>query len=81
LKKVTKLYPGSPGPHSEEFSAIVEFWMEIERSGDAGATTWEVLDRIRNRVTECLRQDSPNLIEARRLTAEAIGKIEGVIRE
>lgn len=58
---------------------IIEFWRELQRSGDSGATSWEVLDSIANRVTEALMQEPPDLNRAESLTARALLLIEGFI--
>jgi hypothetical protein len=46
--------------------------MDVEMNGDAGATTWEVLDRIRDEVTECLISKPARIDEAESLTANAL---------
>jgi hypothetical protein len=55
---------------------LIRWWQEISRSGDAGATTWEVLDRLRDRVTECLYMCPPDLCLAESFTAQALFLIE-----
>ena len=51
--------------------AVVNWWRNLELEGNAGETTWEVLDSIRDRVTECLMRSPPDLAMAASLTAEA----------
>ena len=65
----------APPPDPEE--AIKAFWASLEEGGDAGCTTWEVLDPIRDKVTECLAQSPPDIARASRLTALAIALTEG----
>lgn len=59
------------------YHLIVEWWAETERSGDSGRTTWEVLDRLRNRVTATLASRPRRLDEAEQTTAEALLLING----
>ena len=51
---------------------VVDFWMTLEMSGDAGATTWEVLSPLRDQVTQCLSQSPPDVLHAEGLTAKAL---------
>ena len=68
--------PGSEIRHQ----AIVEWWTEVSRSGDAGCTSWEVLDSIQAQVTAALALGPPSIDRAEHLTARAImlwsGQIE-----
>lgn len=57
--------------------ALVEWWTQLERDGDCGSTTWEVLDPIRDRVTACLGFSPPQLDRAEHLTALALRLITG----
>ena len=61
---------------TERRQALVDWWQEVSRSGDAGATTWEVLDRLRDRVTECLYMCPPDLCLAESFTAQALFLME-----
>ena len=57
---------------------IIDWWIERERSGDAGATTWEVLDVLRNRVTYYLMGGAKSLNKAESLTAQAMLLVAGL---
>ena len=57
---------------------IVDWWMGLERSGDAGATTWEVLDVLRDQVTYALMKGAASLVEAESLTAQAMLLVAGL---
>lgn len=57
---------------------INEFWTALYNEGDCGATTWEVLDRIRDRVTTALLKRPPDVRRAESLTAKAMLLIEGI---
>jgi hypothetical protein len=46
-------------------------------SGDARATSWDVLETIQAQVTECLYFDPPDLERAEGLTAKAFLLREG----
>lgn len=50
---------------------IYEFWTALYNDGDAGAATWEALDRLRDRVTTALRKRPPDIGLAESLTAKA----------
>jgi hypothetical protein len=56
---------------------IVDWWAELGADGDCGRTSWEVLDPIRDAVTDCLADDPPDLDEAEHLTARALLAIVG----
>lgn len=56
---------------------VIDFWCNLEPDRDAGETTWEVLDPIRDQVTECLMHSPPDLAKAASLTAEAALLIGG----
>ena len=59
------------------YHLVVEWWMQLEQSGDIGRTTWKVLDRLRNRVTDALALRPRQLVEAESATAEAAMRING----
>jgi hypothetical protein len=75
------MYHGSPrdvsSPDQLRRQAIIEWWMQLEMSGDCGSTNWRVLDPIRDRVTACLGFSPPLLDEAEHLTAKAILLVTG----
>jgi hypothetical protein len=70
-KHQSDLSSADPPVHSVRRQQLVDVWIELNMSGDAGATTWEVLDRFSNAVTECLLAEPPLLNKAESLTAEA----------
>jgi len=59
--------------------AVIEWWTELSRSGDAGCTSWEVLDSIQHLVTDALALGPPGLDEAESLTAKAVLMVAGQI--
>jgi hypothetical protein len=59
--------------------AIVDWWTELSRSGDAGCSSWEVLDSIQDHVTAALALGPSGLNEAEHFTAEAILRVSGQI--
>jgi hypothetical protein len=59
------------------YMALVEWWTQLEMSGDCGATNWRVLDPIRDSVTACLGLSPPNLDLAEHLTAKALRLVTG----
>ena len=56
---------------------IIEFWTALDNEGDTGATNWEALDRLRDRVTTALRKRPPDISLAESLTAKAALLIAG----
>lgn len=56
---------------------IVAFWAALEDAGDRGATTWEALDRVHERVRTALHQRPPDIMLAESLTARAALLIAG----
>ena len=52
---------------------IVDIWCALDASEVSGATTWDVIENLRIRVTDALASGSENDIRvAERLTAEAM---------
>ena len=45
--------PAEPEDDRSVRESIVDFWRELSMSGDAGCTSWEVLEPLQDRVTEC----------------------------
>jgi len=56
---------------------LIEFWTALDNDGDPGGTTWEALDRIRDKVTTALRKRPPDVSLAESLTAKAALLIAG----
>lgn len=59
---------------------IIEFWAALESDGDSGATTWEALDRMRERVRTALFRRPPDICLAESLTAQAALLLAGDCR-
>ena len=72
-----ELSPKDPMESERRRRLICEFWHALYDEGDSGATTWEALDRLHNRVTTALRQRPSNLGLAESLTAKAASLIDG----
>lgn len=66
-----KLLPEELTRSERRSKLITEFWTALDNEGDAGATTWEALDRLRGRVTTSLRKRPPDIGLAESLTAKA----------
>jgi len=68
-------------PPSDDIPVRIEniqmFWNDLDMSADAGNTTWDVLDPLRDRVTMYLMHDPPDVLSAESLTAEAMLRIIG----
>ncbi len=56
---------------------ISEFWAALYDDGDAGAATWEALDRLKDRATTALRKRPPDTRLAESLTAKAALLVAG----
>lgn len=56
---------------------IVEFWSQLRVGGETGATTWDVLESIELKVTDCLARRPPDVANAGSLTAFAMLLITG----
>jgi hypothetical protein len=72
-----KLSPEERDTQERQRKAIVSWWNELRVGGDSGATTWEVLDALERRVSECLDRASPDVGDATSLTAKAALLIAG----
>ena len=66
-----EVLPEKPTEYERKHRLIIEFWTTLYDEGDAGAATWEALDRLRDRVTTALRKRPPDLRLAESLTARA----------
>lgn len=64
-------------PFGDRRALIIQWWMDLERAGDAGATTWEVLDPMRDSVTEALQ--TGHIRHAESITARAMLLVDGTI--
>ena len=73
----TGLSPVEPNPMKDRIRQIVEVWNELDCCGQAGATTWGVLEELRLEVTECLYRAPPDVSRAESLTAYAFLLIDG----
>lgn len=71
------LLPDEPEEFERRRRLICEFWTALYIDGDAGSTTWEALDRLRDRVTTALRKRPPRLCLAESLTAKAALLVAG----
>lgn len=69
--------PDGPGTPAESRQLLVDWWSALRVCGDSGATTWEVLDGLEREVTECLALPTPDLVQAKSLTAMAMHLIAG----
>ncbi len=65
------LSPEEPTEFERKRRLIIEFWTALYNDGDAGAASWEALDRLSDRVTTALRKRPPDLGLAESLTAKA----------
>lgn len=72
-----ELLPKDPIESERRRQLITEFWTALDNEGDSGATTWEALDRIRDRVTTALLRRPPDICLAESLTARAALLING----
>ncbi len=66
-----ELLPDEPSRSERRTRLIIEFWSSLDNEGETGATTWEALDRLRERVTTALLKRPPDLGLAESVTARA----------
>lgn len=66
-----------PAESERRRQLISEFWTALYNDGDAGAASWEALDRLRDRVTTALRKRPPDIRLADSLTAKAALLMDG----
>lgn len=66
-----------PRGDDAELNLIIEFWNQLRVSDELGGTTWEVLEPLERRVTECLDRAPPDVDAARTATAEALWLLDG----
>jgi hypothetical protein len=59
-----ELSPAEAEHQTELIEAVKQFWIDLEMSGEAGATTWDELDPIRDRVTWALATNPPDVSSA-----------------
>ena len=71
------LLPVNPTESERKQRLICEFWTALYNDGDAGAATWEALDRLRDRVTTALCKAPPDICLAESLTARAALAVDG----
>ena len=72
-----RLLSGESVNDRDRIDAIVEFWNSLRVSDDHGSTTWEVLDELERRVTDCLALRPRDITTADRLTTEALFRMTG----
>lgn len=70
---------GAPSDFDVRIQSITDWWMGLSQSEDAGCSSWEDLDRIRDEVTEALSRCPPAIGQAEHLTAKALLMISGQI--
>lgn len=59
-----------------EQTVIVEFWNGIRVCEELGETTWEELEPLERRTTECLHKVPPDIVGARNATAKALDLLQ-----
>jgi hypothetical protein len=62
---------GKPPDYEVRRQALVDWWTDLSRSGDAGCMSWEVLDEIQAQVTAALALGPPGIDQAEHFTARA----------
>lgn len=70
------LSPAAPDVGMSVRQSIIDFWRDLSASGDAGCASWDVLEPLQDRVTECLA--CGRLREAADNTAKALCLIQGL---
>jgi len=72
-----RLALGNLGQLQQRIRAVSDWWSQLDVCGEPGATTWEVLETLRQQVTDCLSKDPPDIDEAESLTAIAQLRMTG----
>ncbi len=67
----------NPDPLLPQLRQVAEWWNQLRVSGDSGATTWEVLDDLERKVTDCITADPPDIARAVSLTMRAMHFVAG----
>ena len=67
----THLSSDDPQSSVSRWRLITAWWSDLFDGGDPGATTWEVLEEIQQKVTDCRAQEPPDLGRAESLTFKA----------
>jgi hypothetical protein len=62
---------------ADEVALISDFWNQLRITEEVGAATWEALEVLERKTTECLAARPRDIGRARRYTAEAILLISG----
>jgi hypothetical protein len=58
---------------------LYDWWGSLSQSGDAGCSSWEVLDGVQAQVTDALSLGPPGIGLAEHLTARALLMVSGQI--
>jgi len=65
------LSSGDPPDRDHRLQQVIDFWNGLSCHGDAGETTWEVLEDLQTQVSDCLSREPVDLERAESLTAYA----------
>lgn len=67
----------TPPELSPVLDELQRFWRRVDLTGETGRTSWEVLARLRDQVTECLLRSPPDIDLATQITAKALLMMQG----
>jgi hypothetical protein len=62
---------------SDEVTVISSFWNHLRITDEIGAATWEALEVLERKATDCLAAEPRDVVRARGYTAQAILLISG----
>ncbi len=65
------LSSSDPPDREHRIRRVIDFWNELSCGGDAGETTWGVLEDLQAQVSDCLSREPADVIRAESLTAYA----------
>jgi len=72
------LSPEEPPPDAKkDIGFIVDTWNLLRTCDELGGTSWEELEPLERRATECLSCKPPDILGARRATIDALDLLEG----
>jgi hypothetical protein len=71
MNRFSSLSPGCPSKIDGWLHHVIEFWNSLSCLDSPGETTWEVLEVLKNQVSDCLCRHPINRQRVESLTAKA----------
>lgn len=77
FKEVVMLNGQRLPPDEPVLECLRDFWDRFSETGDSGEAPWEVLDKLRLQVSDCMAKEPPDFDRAASLTAQAVMLMQG----